>query len=241
MAKMSQEKKEGNGEDRIIPPQVQAKGATKKTEKDIAVAITIPPISLAKMMVPIHGIAPLVVNKWSEKAMTQIADAQEQKAAIPKKKKNPEEEYLASLHVLPGYRAGEEGARYGFPAAGIMLGMLDAAVPLGITKSSIRRCVRVIGPYDGGLIRLEFGSLRMRDDMVRLPHGGVTKRYRGEFSDWSMEIEFTYDHGLISPAQIINLLNRAGFESGLGEMRPSAPHKGMSNGMYEVVLKRYKA
>ncbi len=47
-------------------------------------------------------------------------------------------------------------------------------------------------------------------------------RFRPEYRDWSMEFCVVFNSRAISPEQIVNLVNIAGFGIGIGEWRPSA-------------------
>ena len=69
------------------------------------------------------------------------------------------------------------------------------------------------------LVRIE-GEPRMREDMVRIAMGTADIRYRGEFTEWRVEVPISYNADVISPAQIANLFNIAGFGVGVGEWRP---------------------
>ena len=61
----------------------------------------------------------------------------------------------------------------------------------------------------------------MRCDTVRVgPSKVADLRYRAEFTEWSCTITIMYNYCVLTPAQIINLLNIAGFGVGIGEWRP---------------------
>ena len=76
----------------------------------------------------------------------------------------------------------------------------------------------------------------MREDMVRV--GGINKvaspRYRAEFPSWSATITIQFLEDVISEAQLIGLLNTAGFTCGVGEWRPEKSNSG-SFGLFRVV------
>jgi hypothetical protein len=60
----------------------------------------------------------------------------------------------------------------------------------------------------------------MREDMVRLMGGGASDlRYRGQVKDWTMEFIVKWNGGMFSASQVLNLIQYAGFSSGLGEWR----------------------
>lgn len=61
--------------------------------------------------------------------------------------------------------------------------------------------------------------------------GTADIRYRGEFPEWSTEITLRYNANVLSPEQVANLFNVAGFAVGVGEWRPQ---RDGSFGMFHV-------
>jgi hypothetical protein len=57
--------------------------------------------------------------------------------------------------------------------------------------------------------------------MVRIAMGTADIRYRGEFKDWSCTLRLSYNANVLSPEQIVNLFNVAGYAIGVGEWRPA--------------------
>ena len=74
----------------------------------------------------------------------------------------------------------------------------------------------------------------MREDIVRLPNGSADLRFRGEMFPWSADLSIRYNAGIITPEQVINLVNLAGFHVGVGEWRPGSPKKTGSFGMFHA-------
>lgn len=208
-------------------PEAPAKLPPKQAE-----SIHLKPIQVKLFEVRVVGISPLIVHRFSEKALKQIADKQQGKAAEPKGPKDPNAEYLASLHVMPDSGpAGDSMARYGFPAAGFKSAAVDACSFIdGITKVEARGAFHVLADA-GGLVELKYASLRMREDFVRLNGQTADLRYRGEFDGWECTLKIRYNAAVITPERIINLLNVGGFSIGVGEWRPQ---RDGSNGMFEV-------
>lgn len=64
------------------------------------------------------------------------------------------------------------------------------------------------------------GEPKPREDMVRVGMGTADIRYRAEFSPWKVRLSLSYNAGALSPEQIVNLFNIAGFGVGVGEWRP---------------------
>ena len=80
---------------------------------------------------------------------------------------------------------------------------------------------------------MEHDGIRMREDAVTIGMGTRDLRYRAEFKKWSVKARIRYDAAVMTPAQIINLIQHAGFSGGLGEMRPSQ-RASDQYGMFEV-------
>ena len=211
--------------------------ATKKaaaTEK----VVELLPINISEFEVKVVGTSPLIVHRFSEKAKKQIEDKQQKRAKQAKEARDPHEEYLASLYVFPGDVAGVQGARYGIPAVWFKLAMVGACrYSDGLTMTSARGAFHVMGesPDSGGLVKLHYSELRMREDAVTIGMGSRDLRYRREFSNWSVKLKIRYNASCVTPDQLVNLLNTSGFGCGIGERRPS---QGCSDqfGMYSVAL-----
>ena len=126
--------------------------------------------------------------------------------------------------------------KYGIPAASFMNAMLDAAVACNIPKTQIKRAIRVLGD----VLELKYKKINHRVDYPRRSgrNSAPDTRHRPEFIDWSCTLMIQYDESQISPDQIINLVNQAGFSSGVGDWRPSSPSSSGTHGMFKVVSKK---
>lgn len=194
------------------------------------------PIDIREFDVTILGVTPLIVHRFSEKAKKQIEDKQQKKAKGARGARDPHAEYLASLYPMPGYesRIGEKDCEYGVPAVWIKLAAVSACRFIeGLKMTLARGAFHVLGD-DGGLLRLTHDGIRMREDAVTIGMGTRDMRYRAEFKNWSVKARIRYDAAVITPAQIINLIQHAGFSGGLGEMRPSQKASDQY-GMFEVL------
>lgn len=197
--------------------------------------VALRPIDIREFQIPIRGITPLIVHKFSDKARTSIKDKQEQKAKGGREKRDPNAEYLAAMYVMPGTgEPGSKSAKYGVPAAGFKKSAIKACRYIdGMTMTVVSGAFQVLEDA-GGLVQIKYGEVHMREDAIRLPNKALDLRYRPEFTDWSCVLRVRYNHSAISPEQIVNLFQHAGFHVGWGELRPE---KGYSNGMFEVVGK----
>ena len=156
-------------------------------------------------------------------------------------------------------KALSNGARFGFSVGAIKDAAISAAYRNGWTKDKVSmQGVFYIeadtNGYYAGDLAIDWGKKRidivpnqfrseqmieihgdmpvMREDMVRVGMGSADIRYRGQFTNWYMDVNIRYNrNGKYSLEQIINMLNAGGFTCGLGEWRPE---KGGSYGMFKV-------
>lgn len=122
------------------------------------------------------------------------------------------------------------GAKFGFPAKGIKASIVSGAYRNGYTKDKVSLYGAFLIPEE--FITIDFEELEMREDYVRIAHGGTDIRFRPQFNNWSMTFTIQYNENIYSIEQIINFINLGGFSCGLGEMRIE---KGGNFGSYEVV------
>lgn len=196
----------------------KSKSQVKKTEQ----IIELPKLDIRLMTLKLESDSALICHAWSDKAKKEMLDKQMKKAKQAKKAKDPKQDFRDSLYAHP------EGG-YGFPAVAFKTAAVNACSHIdGITKVLARGGFHVIGE----LIKLEGSKPTPREDMVRIGMGKTADiRYRGEFRKWSVKLQIRYNSRVISPEQITNLFNTAGFAIGVGEWRPQ---KGGSYGMFHV-------
>lgn len=199
--------------------------APKKTASSVAAPtetrIELPALNVQTMEVTVVGDSPLVCHAWSAKAKRQMLDKQMKKAKQAKEAKDPLADYRDSLYPLP------DGSGYGFPAVAFKAAAVDACSHIeGVTKVEARGAFHILGE----LVPID-GTPTMREDMVRIAMGTADIRYRGEFREWRATFCLRFNANVLSPAQIVNLFNTAGFAIGVGEYRPE---KNGSWGMFHV-------
>jgi len=182
-------------------------------------AIELPPLKIETVQFLLVGDSPLIVHAWSEKAKKQMLDKQMGRATKKKEHKSPEADYEACFYRLPD-------GRYGFPSIGVKAAMVSAARFVDAKMTVLRGAVHI----DGELVEI-IGDPQPREDMVRVGLGTADIRYRPEFVAWRMPVKIKFNAAVITPEQIANLLNNAGFGVGLGEWRPE---KNGSYGRFHV-------
>lgn len=196
------------------------------------IGIELPMLKLEMMEVTLIGDAPLVVHAWGLKAKGEMLSKQLKLARGAKEAKNPQADFEASM-----YRLADGG--FGFPSIAFKNAAVTAGTSVaGLTKIAARQAFHIlgedadiVGAFEGSksrtnLARIEGCEPQMREDMVRVGMGTADLRYRAEFPKWFTRILVRYNANVLSPAQILNLLNTAGFAVGIGEWRPE------KNGQY---------
>ena len=214
-------------------------------KKNEAAIIEIKPINIVTTTVRIAGDTPLIMHRWSEKAKRMILEKQMKKTkSSAKEAKNPVEDFIESIYWMEGKpseyteeafdEACRNGARFGFPVTAIKQATISSAYRNGITKdmASLRGAFFIAGEGSELLAEVKGSAPTMREDMVRVGMGVADIRFRGEFANWYMDLQVSYNaNGAYTIDQIINLINVGGFSCGIGEWRPE---KDGNYGMYHV-------
>lgn len=173
------------------------------------IGLAIPKIDIRQMEIKLIGDSPLICHAWSKKAIDMMLDKQMKKAKASKEAKDPQADYESSLYKLP------DGG-YGFPCVAFKAAAVGACrFSDGIKMTEARGAFHVVGEF----AKLD-GEPRPRQDMVRVGMGTADIRFRGEFVTWSVKLLVAYNGAALSPEQIVNLFNIAGFGVGVGEWRP---------------------
>ena len=180
--------------------------------------------------IEIHGTAPLIVHRWSEKARQMMLDAQQGKKT-PKQPKDPQQDFETSMYRF------EDGG-HGFPIMAFKSAMVKGGARIfgkAVKMTELRQlCIFQpdgIGTDGTQLARLIGPDPIMREDMVRVGMGTADIRYRAEYRDWSALLRIEFVPSVIDLSSVVALVD-AGGTNGVGEWRPE---KSGSFGTYEVV------
>ena len=195
--------------------------------------IEIRPIQIKKATVHIVGDTPLIMHAWSEKAKREMLEKQ-MKVTKTKSRdaKNPVEDFIRSMYWLSPMpeemtmEAFEEaianGARFGFPITAFKQAAISAAYRMGWAKDKMSmRGAFFIDGDENQMLEIKSDAPIMREDMVKVGMGTADIRYRGEFRNWSADLNISFnENGQYSPEQIVNIINAGGYVCGVGEWRP---------------------
>lgn len=208
--------------------------AFTKKEK---VAITPPNIQQAKFR--IVGTAPMVQNKFSQRALeTMAADMM---AAVKKKKgqrqpKDFEAGFREATHVSDDGWAG-------IPASAFRAGLISTCRLLGFPMTLAKLSVFV--QADGyetdrfgvqPLVKITKGKPRRTDFAVRNANGAPDIRPRPMWSEgWEAIVTIRFDADQFTLDDVTNLLARMGEQVGIGAGRPdSKDSAGMGWGTFKI-------
>lgn len=195
--------------------------------------IEIRPIQIKKATVHIVGDTPLIMHAWSEKAKREMLEKQ-MKVTKTKSRdaKNPVEDFIRSMYWLSPMpeemtmeafdEAIANGARFGFPITAFKQAAISAAYRMGWAKDKMSmRGAFFIDGDENQMLEIKSDAPIMREDMVKVGMGTADIRYRGEFRNWSADINISFnENGQYSLEQIINIINAGGYVCGVGEWRP---------------------
>jgi hypothetical protein len=176
-----------------------------------AKVIEIPEIQLGRLLVTLEGQMPLITHRFGERARKAIEDKQQHAARMAKPPRDPDAEFQDALYPL-----GEE--RYGLPAAAVKKALVAAGGRFADeTMTVLRGVINVMGD----LLEIRAPALRMRSDTVRIDGGRTSSiAYRPAFWPWEIDVTIVFNTTMLSEAQLLNLVQLAGFSIGIGDWRP---------------------
>lgn len=208
--------------------------AFKKKTDDAAVTITPPRLEQATLT--IVGTAPLVQLKFSEKARNEMLAKQRAGGTAAKTKKSArdtDDDFMQAQHI------SEDGWN-GIPATAFKAAMVDACRLVGMEMTRAKMALFVvpdgIDADDGTpLVRLIADAPEQHIASVRNATGVADVRVRPMWRRWKANVTIRFDADVLTGEQVVNLLNRAGMQIGVGEGRPfSKKSVGMGWGTFEV-------
>lgn len=186
--------------------------------------IAIKRIGRSLAQITIDGTAPLICNRFSEKARQMMLDKQMGKANV-REVKDPQANFEAAAYRL-------SDGRFGFPATGFKAAIVDAARYFKgskITMTDLKQMIFVQGVGTDLLVPLEAPEPKMREDTVRNASGVADIRFRPEFWPWRAQLDVIFMPSHLTIESLLALVDAAGY-GGIGEWRPNS--KQSKSGMY---------
>lgn len=162
----------------------------------------------------IVGTSPLIQHAWSEKGLEMMRMTAAERRKREKAKRDPEAEAAASTYYT-------KDGDYGIPLLAFKAACIGAChKDQGLEKTTFRKSFFVAPGGVDPIARMECDEPIIREDIVRVGQGATDLRYRPQFNNWRVNIICEVDSDLLSPEDIVKIVNRAGFSVGIGEWRP---------------------
>jgi len=208
----------------------------------VAEVAKLKPINRRLVTVRLVGVSPLITHKWSEKALRQMREKQQEgKKTKNRDLRDPEQEAKDAT-----YWCDETQTVPGVPAVAIKAAVIEAAHnDLGFPKTLLRKamfiypmgrdvCIPIESVNGKGTATKKLGNNPegvLTEDVVRVGQGSTDLRYRPYFYDWAITTQWEVDADLLQVNDLLTLLDRAGFGVGICEWRPS---KGGEYGRFKI-------
>ena len=209
-----------------------------KTEKAASKKLFIPAPNLQTVRIKIKGTAPLVMNKFSQKAKQGMIDDQMRGKTATKRKREPKDfnaNYEASKHI-------SSKGWCGIPAPAFRNSMIETCRLVDIKMTQARRMLFIeaddFDTTEGTpLVKITKGKPYRFDAQVRLPNGAFDIRARAMWdSGWEAELRITFNADFLTIKDITNLLSQAGLMNGILEGRPGSRNSsGMGWGLFKII------
>jgi len=206
-------------------------------EKAKGEVIAIAPLRMRTLAVRVVGDAPYMQARFSEKAMNMMKAKQEAGAAAKKGGKKDARDFQADFKAAQ--HVSEEGW-VGVPAAAFRAACIDVCRMVGFRMTYAKMSIFIeadgLDKVDGmPLVRLDAGEPEMSMMAVRNQTGVADLRPRPMWRKWAVNLRIRFDEDQFSASDVINLLNRAGQQVGIGEGRPfSKQSNGLGFGSFTI-------
>jgi hypothetical protein len=204
----------------------------------ITAVVAITPPDFRHLAIQIRGIAPLVINRFSAKAMEMMKQTQEAGSTARSRKtresKDFDQLFESAKHVSDD---GWEGIH----AAAFRNAAISACRACGFKMTHAKLAFSVMQDgfdrVDGApLVRLTEGVAEQWIAPTRNATGVIDLRSRPMYRQWATTLRIRYDAGMLTDADVVNLISRVGMQVGVGEGRPDSKNSaGLGFGLFEIV------
>jgi len=218
------------------PPMATATKAKAAPAAEEAISIKAP--DFRRIDINIRGTSPLVVNRFSAKAIEMMRATQEAGSSARGKKVREPKDFNALFENAKHISAeGWEGIH----AAAFRNGAISACKTVGVKMTHAKLAFSVFADgfdkVDGApLVRLTEGEAEQWVAPTRNATGVVDLRCRPMYREWAAVLRMRYDAGMFSSTDLVNLISRVGLQVGIGEGRPdSKASAGLGFGLFEII------
>lgn len=212
--------------------------ADSSTKPDRAKPIlTITPPNMAVIKFFIEGTAPLMVAKFSQKAINAIKEAHETGSASKTRKKREARDFEAD--ALGARHLSFDGWD-GVNASSFRNAAIDACRAAGFVMTRAKLCIFCEADgYDiesnEPLVRIIAAEPTTSTMAVRNASGVMDLRARPMWPEWKMEVRIRFDQDILTQQDIVNLMARVGMQVGIGEGRPFGREgSGIGYGLFKI-------
>lgn len=180
--------------------------------------------NMVRTTLRVRGTAPLVQAKFSFKQREKMMhDMETTKAAKGGKSARPTRDYADEFkqaqHIaVAGWN--------GISAVAFRCAMIDACRTVGMVMTKAKMAVFIVADgfdVDEGTPLVKIHSAtppERKESLVRNDNGSADIRVRPMWREWFADVCVEFDADMITPDSVVNLLDRAGRQVGIGEGRP---------------------
>lgn len=200
--------------------------------------VVITPPNFQRLAINIKGTTPLVINRFSAKAMQMMRKAQEAGNASRSRKAHEAKDFDA---LFEGAKHVSDDGWEGIHAAAFRNGAISACRACGFKMTHAKLAFTVeqdgFDRVDGApLVRLTSGAAEQWVAPTRNATGVIDLRCRPMYREWGATLRIRYDAGMLTGDDVVNLVARVGLQVGIGEGRPdSKMSAGLGFGLFEIV------
>ena len=217
----------------MVTTDLAPNGAVKQAVADV---VRISPVNFKTITLTIVGTAPLLQCAFSEKARDKMAASQQAGQQARSKKVREARDFDADYEAA--FHRDEDG-RAGHPASAFRNAMISACRLVGVVMTKAKLSVFIehdaLDRVDGTPLVWVQGTPEQSRMMGRNSTGVADIRVRPLWRHWQIDLRVRFDADQFSASDIVNLLDRAGQQVGIGEGRPdSRESNGMGFGTFMV-------
>jgi len=200
-----------------------------------AVQISAP--DFRSIQLTIRGTAPLVINRFSAKAMQQMQETQEAGSTARSKKIRQPKDFDALFEDAK--HVSDEGWE-GIHAASFRNAAISACRACGFKMTHAKLAFSVIQDgfdrIDGApLVKLIEANAEKWIAPTRNATGVIDLRSRPMYRTWKANLRIRFDAGMLTESDVVNLIARVGVQVGIGEGRPDSKNSaGLGFGLFEI-------
>lgn len=205
------------------------------TKQSGPITITAPKIET--FQIPIRGVSPLIINKFSAKARAAMMATQEAgSTAKSKKQREPKDFDRVGNDARHISQEGWDGIH----AAAFRNAAISACRAAGfvMTKAKLAIFIEPDG-FDADdktpLVRITEGEPEIIVSPCRNQTGVIDLRPRPTYFPWAATLTVSHDADILSQTDVANLIARVGCQVGIGEGRPDSKQSaGQGNGLFRI-------